>query len=68
MSSSLPSRKHLPGWSCTRNVIVYSTKISVASWWERFPYRIFFQVRGDNVIVFRVLHHARDYPEELTRG
>jgi toxin ParE1/3/4 len=35
---------------------------------ERFPYRIFFQVRGDNVIVFRVLHHARDYPQQLSRG
>ena len=29
---------------------------------ERFPYRIFYQLKGNNVIVFRVLHHARDYP------
>jgi toxin ParE1/3/4 len=32
---------------------------------ERFPYRIFYQLRGNNVIVFRVLHHARDYPAQL---
>jgi plasmid stabilization system protein ParE len=32
---------------------------------ERFPYKIFYQVKGDNVIVFRVLHHARDYPAQL---
>ena len=32
---------------------------------ERFPYRIFFQIRGDKLIVFRVLHHARSYPAQL---
>lgn len=32
---------------------------------ERFPYRIFYQLRGNDVIVFRVLHHARDYPTQL---
>jgi plasmid stabilization system protein ParE len=32
---------------------------------ERFPYRIFYQLKGDDVIVFRVLHHARDYPTQL---
>lgn len=32
---------------------------------ERFPYRIFYQIKGDNVIVMRVLHHARDYASLL---
>jgi plasmid stabilization system protein ParE len=32
---------------------------------ERFPYRIFYQIKGDNVVVFRVLHHARDYTSQL---
>lgn len=32
---------------------------------ERFPYRIFYQLKGNDVIVFRVLHHARDYPRQL---
>lgn len=32
---------------------------------ERFPYRIFYQTKANNVIVFRVLHHARDYTSQL---
>ena len=32
---------------------------------ERFPYKIFFRVEGDIVIVFRVLHAARDHTREL---
>jgi plasmid stabilization system protein ParE len=28
---------------------------------ERFPYKIFFRIEGDAVIVFRVLHAARDH-------
>ena len=32
---------------------------------ERFPYRIFYQIKGDNVIVMRVLHHAREYTSQL---
>ena len=32
---------------------------------ERFPYRIFYQLRANNVIVFRVLHHAREYTAQL---
>ena len=32
---------------------------------ERFPYRIFYQLRGHEVIVFRVLHHARDISAHL---
>ncbi len=32
---------------------------------ERFPYKTFFQLRGNNVIVFRVLHHARDHTAQL---
>ena len=32
---------------------------------ERFPYRIFYQIKGNNVIVLRILHHARDYASQL---
>ncbi len=32
---------------------------------ERFPYKIFYQTRRSDVIVFRVLHHARDYTAQL---
>ena len=32
---------------------------------ERFPYKIFYQLRGNNVVVFRVLHHARDHSTQL---
>ena len=28
---------------------------------QRFPYKIFFRIEGDAVIVFRVLHAARDH-------
>lgn len=32
---------------------------------ERFPYKVFFRVEGDAVIVFRILHAARDHTSEL---
>jgi plasmid stabilization system protein ParE len=32
---------------------------------ERFPYKVFYQVKRNNVIVFRVLYHARDYSRRL---
>ena len=32
---------------------------------ECFPYRIFYQLRGNDVIVFRVIHHSRDYSTQL---
>jgi len=32
---------------------------------ERFPYKIFFRINDDAVIVFRVLHAARDHTREL---
>jgi plasmid stabilization system protein ParE len=28
---------------------------------DRFPYKVFFRIEGDAVIVFRVLHAARDH-------
>jgi len=28
---------------------------------RRFPYKIFYQIEGDRVIVFRVLHASRDH-------
>ncbi len=31
----------------------------------RFPYRVFFRVEGDEVIVFRILHAARDHTTQL---
>jgi toxin ParE1/3/4 len=32
---------------------------------NRFPYKIFFRVQGESIIVFRVLHAARDHAAEL---
>ena len=32
---------------------------------DRFPYKIFYRVEGEAVIVFRVLHGARDHTREL---
>jgi plasmid stabilization system protein ParE len=31
---------------------------------ERFPYMIFYQIKGNNVIVLRILHDARDGERE----
>jgi toxin ParE1/3/4 len=31
----------------------------------RFPYKIFFRIDGEAVIVFRILHAARDHVREL---
>lgn len=31
----------------------------------RFPYKVFFRIEGDLVIVFRVLHVARNHPAAL---
>jgi plasmid stabilization system protein ParE len=33
----------------------------------RFPYKIFFRIEGELVIVFRVLHASRDHPAILDR-
>jgi plasmid stabilization system protein ParE len=32
---------------------------------ERFPYKVFFRIEGDAVIVFRILHAARDHTRRL---
>jgi len=32
---------------------------------ERFPYKVFFRIQGDAVIVFRILHAARNHAREL---
>lgn len=32
---------------------------------HRFPYKIFFRIAGQNLIVFRILHGAKDHPREL---
>jgi toxin ParE1/3/4 len=32
---------------------------------ERFPYRIFYRIEGQTVIVYRVLHGARDHTRAL---
>ena len=32
---------------------------------ERFPYKVFFRIEGDAVIVFRILHAARNHTSEL---
>jgi plasmid stabilization system protein ParE len=32
---------------------------------RRFPYKIFFRIEGEAVIVFRILHGAQDHPRTL---
>ena len=32
---------------------------------DRFPYKVFFQIEGDAVIVFRIIHVSRDHPSLL---
>ena len=32
---------------------------------ERFPYKVFYRIHGDAVIVFRILHAARDHARQL---
>lgn len=34
----------------------------------RFPYKIFYRIVADRVIVFRVLHARQDHRHQLTRG
>jgi plasmid stabilization system protein ParE len=31
----------------------------------RFPYKVFYRIEGDDVIVFRVLHATQDHPRHL---
>ena len=33
---------------------------------RRFPYKVFYQVIGERVVVFRVLHSKHDHPNALT--
>lgn len=35
---------------------------------RRFPYKLFFRIKGDAVVVCRVLHGAQDHPMKLARG
>lgn len=35
---------------------------------RRFPYKVFYQVMGDRVVVFRVLHASREYQRSLSGG
>lgn len=32
---------------------------------RRFPYKVFFRIEGEKVIVFRVLHAKRDHRQQL---
>ena len=32
---------------------------------HRFPYKVFYRVEGDRVIVFRILHAKRDHRRQL---
>jgi toxin ParE1/3/4 len=32
---------------------------------RRFPYKVFFQIRGNAVIVFRVLHGAQEHKRQF---
>jgi plasmid stabilization system protein ParE len=35
---------------------------------RRFPYKVFYQVIGERVIVFRVLHAKQEHERRLSRG
>ena len=47
-------KRHLPYHLNFRRVIL-----------RRFPYKIFYQIIGDRVVVFRVLHAKQDHPPLL---
>ena len=32
---------------------------------HRFPYKIFYRIAGQHLIVFRILHGAQDHPRQL---
>jgi len=32
---------------------------------HRFPYKLFFRIEGDTVIVFRILHGAQNYQRQV---
>jgi len=32
---------------------------------DRFPYKIFYRIEGQAVIIYRVMHGARDHPRQL---
>ncbi len=32
---------------------------------RRFPYKVFYRLEGDRIIVFRILHARRDHPRLL---
>jgi plasmid stabilization system protein ParE len=34
---------------------------------RRFPYKLFYRIEGERIIVFRVLHSGRDHPKLLPR-
>jgi plasmid stabilization system protein ParE len=34
---------------------------------HRFPYKIFFRIVGQNIIVFRILHGAQNHPRKLRK-
>jgi plasmid stabilization system protein ParE len=34
---------------------------------HRFPYKIFFRIVGQEIIIFRILHGAQDHPGELRK-
>jgi len=35
---------------------------------RRFPYKLFYRLEGDRIIVFRVLHARRDHPPLLSHS
>ena len=65
MSSSFRLPKHLYVWSKDPERYRMPYKGFRRVLVERFPYRIFYQLRRNDVIIFTVLHHARDCPAQL---
>ena len=35
---------------------------------RRFPYKVFYQVIGERVVIFRVLHAKQDHERQIRRG
>ena len=48
-----------------RNVTRFTIVGFAGRWRGRFPYKLFYRVQDDQIIVFRILHVRRDHPRLL---
>ena len=58
------SRRHSSAWKPTPNASHYYRDFRRVLA-RRFPYKIFFRISGQYLIVFRILHGAQDHPRKL---